>query len=94
MQERDGVQSRADGRWQLVPASACPETAGAPASVGRLQGIPIRARVVPWLLQLATVDLTLRRYDTDGRHVAFCRPVHLVKLGVQRIADVGNIEPL
>jgi hypothetical protein len=27
----------------------------------------MRARVVACLLQLATVDLTLRRYDTDGR---------------------------
>jgi hypothetical protein len=27
----------------------------------------MRARVVPCLLQLATVDLTLCRYDTDGR---------------------------
>jgi hypothetical protein len=27
----------------------------------------MRARVVPWSLQLATVNLTLRRYDTDGR---------------------------
>jgi len=26
----------------------------------------MRARVVACLLQLATVDLTLRRYDTDG----------------------------
>ena len=25
------------------------------------------ARVVPWSLQLATVNLTLRRYDTDVR---------------------------
>ena len=30
-------------------------------------GIPMRVRVVACLLQLATVDLTLRRYDTDGR---------------------------
>ena len=34
---------------------------------GVSQGIPMRARVVACLLQLATVDLTLRRYDTDGR---------------------------
>ena len=27
----------------------------------------MRSRVVACLLQLATVDLTLRRYDTDGR---------------------------
>jgi hypothetical protein len=27
----------------------------------------MRARVVACLLQLATVDLTVRRYDTDGR---------------------------
>jgi hypothetical protein len=26
----------------------------------------MRARVVPCLLKLATVDLTVRRYDTDG----------------------------
>jgi hypothetical protein len=33
----------------------------------KLRSIPVRARVVPCLLQLATVDLTLRRYDTDDR---------------------------
>ena len=27
----------------------------------------MRAHVVPWSLQLATVNLTFRRYDTDGR---------------------------
>jgi hypothetical protein len=27
----------------------------------------MRARVVPWSPQLATVNLTLRRYETDGR---------------------------
>jgi hypothetical protein len=31
------------------------------------RSIPMRARVVPCLLQLATVDLTLRHYDTDDR---------------------------
>lgn len=44
----------------------------------------MRARVVACLLQLATVDLTLRRYDTDGRrndeHRAARKPV----LSVQR----------
>jgi hypothetical protein len=33
----------------------------------KLRSIPMRARVVPCLLQLPTVDLTLPRYDTDGR---------------------------
>ena len=31
------------------------------------RSIPMRARVVPCLLQLATADLTPRRYDTDSR---------------------------
>ena len=29
--------------------------------------VPHAARIVACLLQLATGDLTLRRYDTDGR---------------------------
>ena len=40
----------------------------ASSGTGRVRkSIPMRARVVPCLLQLATVDLTLRRYDTNGR---------------------------
>jgi hypothetical protein len=32
-----------------------------------VEQVSMRARVVACVLQLATVDLTLRRYDTDGR---------------------------
>ena len=39
--------------WEPCPAS--------------LERIPMRARVVRCLLQLATVDLTVRRYDAAGR---------------------------
>src|SRR5674476_1705983 len=47
-------------------------------------GIPMRARVVACLLQLATVDLTLRRYDTDGRRVDEHRAARKPALSVQR----------
>lgn len=46
--------------------------------------IPMRARVVACLLQLATVDLTLRRYDTDGRRSDEHRAARKPALSVQR----------
>ena len=49
-----------------------------------LQRIPMRARVVACLLQLATVDLTLRRYDTDGRRSDEHRAARKPALSVQR----------
>src|ERR1017187_9685218 len=48
------------------------------------EGIPMRARVVACLLQLATVDLTLRRYDTDGRRSDEHRAARKPALSVQR----------
>jgi Homeodomain-like domain len=50
----------------------------------RRMGIPMRARVVACLLQLATVDLTLRRYDTDGRRSDEHRAARKPALSVQR----------
>jgi len=44
----------------------------------------MRARVVACLLQLATVDLTLRRYDTDGRRSDEHRAARKPALSVQR----------
>jgi len=44
----------------------------------------MRAGVVACLLQLATVDLTLRRYDTDGRHSDEHRAARKPALRVQR----------
>jgi hypothetical protein len=46
--------------------------------------IPMRARVVACLLQLATVDLTFRRYDTDGHRSDEHRAERKSALSVQR----------
>jgi hypothetical protein len=44
----------------------------------------MRARVFACLLQLATVDLTLRRHDTDGRRSDEHRAARKPALSVQR----------
>jgi hypothetical protein len=58
-------------------------TLGRSAAYAR-QPIPMRARVVACLLQLATVDLTLRRYDTDGHRSDEHRAERKPALSVQR----------
>jgi hypothetical protein len=50
----------------------------------KLRSIPMRARVVPCLLQLPTVDLTLPRYDTDGRRSDGTVAARKPALSVQR----------
>jgi len=54
------------------------------SGLGPRKTIPMRARVVACLLQLATVDLTLRRYDTDGRRSDEHRAARKPALSVQR----------
>ncbi len=56
------------------------------------KGIPMRARLVACLLQLATVDLTLRRYDTDGRRSDEHRAARKPALSVQTEAARSSSE--
>ena len=73
-------------------------------SQGR-SGIPMWARVVACLLQFATVDLTLRRYDTDGRrsdehraasslHSAFNGSGEIVQRGRQSRRVICSVDPV
>ena len=53
----------------------------------------MRARVVACLLQLATVDLTLRRYDTDGRRSHEYRACAERSMEAARLSSEDDIPP-